>query len=189
MSHSHDHAVQFYKDETSLFSMVGDFIANGLEDGHPAIVIATEAHTGPILDVLRSRFIDVEAARHNGDLVVLDASETLALFMADTMPNAKAFEHNMGTYIRQLMTAQPHAVVRAYGEMVDVLWKAGQPEAAIRLEVLWNKLAATYGFALLCGYSMGNFYKQPALYDEVRRLHTHVIDSAAGGRPKRVRIA
>ena len=47
----------------------------------------------------------------------------------------------------------------AYGEMVDVLWKAGQDVAAIRLEMLWNKLAAMHDFALLCGYAMGNFYK------------------------------
>ena len=189
MSHSHAHAVQFYQDENSLFSTVGDFIAGGLESGHPAVIIATQAHTGPILDVLRSRSIDVDEARHDGDLVILGASDTLALFMAEKMPNAEAFERNVGRYIDQLIEARPHAVVHAYGEMVDVLWQAGQTDAAIRLEVLWNKLAAIYGFSLLCGYSMGHFYKQPALYDEVCRQHTQVIEAGrgAGARLKRVR--
>ena len=41
-----------------------------------------------------------------------------------------------------------------------MLWKEGRTEGAIKLEMLWNKLATRYGFALLCGYSMGNFYKE-----------------------------
>jgi hypothetical protein len=44
--------------------------------------------------------------------------------------------------------------------MVDLLWRGGQAEAAIRLEVLWNELASTRTFSLLCGYAIGNFYKQ-----------------------------
>lgn len=183
MSHAHHHAVQFYRDDASLFSTVAGFIGDGLTTGHPAIVIATEDHTPPILDLLRSRRIDVDAARHDGDLIVLDASETLALFMADRMPNARAFELNVGRYIDQITYGRPTAVVHAYGEMVDVLWKGRQPEAAIRLEVLWNKLAAIYGFALLCGYAMGSFYKQPALYDEVCRQHTHIVDASRHARP------
>jgi hypothetical protein len=35
-------------------------------------------------------------------------------------------------------------VIRAYGEMVDVLWQAGQTAAAIRLEMLWNQLAENH---------------------------------------------
>ena len=51
-------------------------------------------------------------------------------------------------------------------------------EAAIRLEILWNKLATTYHFALLCGYSMGHFYKQAEQFQEVCRQHTDIVDSA-----------
>ena len=59
--------------------------------------------------------------------------------------------------------------------MVDVLWKEGKPEAAIRLEILWNRLAQRYGFALLCGYSMGNFYKETKGFEAICREHTHVV--------------
>jgi hypothetical protein len=50
--------------------------------------------------------------------------------------------------------------------------------AAIRLEMLWNRLANTHDFSLLCGYAMGNFYKD-ATIEDVCRHHTHVVD--AGG--------
>ena len=71
------------------------------------------------------------------------------------------------------------AAIRAYGEMVEVLWKRGQVAAAIRIENLWNDLARSHRFGLLCGYAMGNFYKGSATND-ICRVHTHVVtDSAA----------
>jgi anti-sigma regulatory factor (Ser/Thr protein kinase) len=42
--------------------------------------------------------------------------------------------------------------VRAYGEMVALLWEQGDPGAAIELEGLWNDLAETRVFSLMCGY-------------------------------------
>lgn len=64
--------------------------------------------------------------------------------------------------------------IRAYGEMVDVLWKDGMTAAAIKLEILWNRLANTHDFSLLCGYAMGNFYKDASI-DDVCHHHTHVV--------------
>jgi hypothetical protein len=58
--------------------------------------------------------------------------------------------------------------------MVDVLWKKGRAEAAIKLEILWNELAQTHTFQLLCGYSMGNFYKQTKYFEQVCQQHSHV---------------
>lgn len=66
--------------------------------------------------------------------------------------------------------------LRICGQMVDILWKNGQRDAAIRLEVLWNQLANTEAFSLLCGYAMGQFYKD-ANFDAVCRQHTHLISA------------
>jgi len=46
--------------------------------------------------------------------------------------------------------------------------------AAIKLEMLWNHLANTRDFSLLCGYSMGSFYKDASIED-ITRQHTHVV--------------
>jgi hypothetical protein len=79
--------------------------------------------------------------------------------------------------IERACRGRKDCVIRAYGEMVDVLWQAGQTAAAIRLEMLWNQLAQTHSFALLCGYSMGHFYKD-ASQVEIRRQHTHVVSDS-----------
>jgi hypothetical protein len=76
--------------------------------------------------------------------------------------------------------------VRAYGEMVDCLWKNEAAAAAIRLEVLWNQLTNTCDFCLLCAYSIGNFYKHGA-YEDICSQHTHVVSAA--GKPIRIDVA
>jgi len=58
--------------------------------------------------------------------------------------------------------------------MVDILWKEGKRDLAIRLEMLWNQLANTQRFSLLCGYTVGPFYKD-AHFADVCRQHTHVV--------------
>ena len=173
--HAHHHAVQFYGSDQSLCTTVGGFISEGLVAGQPAIVIATPLHGAAILDELKRRLIDVEQARRIGDLVCLDAEECLATFMADDVPDVGSFRKSVGGIIDQALGGRVRTPVRAYGEMVDVLWKKGWSEAAIRLEVLWNELASSHAFQLLCGYSVGNFYKQAEYFEQVCQQHTHVI--------------
>lgn len=173
--HEHHHAVQFYGTDESLFATVGGFISEGLIAGQPAVIIATPAHTKAILDELVRRLIDVAEARHIGDLVCMDAEDTLATLMADDLPDPRAFMKNVGDVIEQALAGRVRTPVRAYGEMVDVLWKQGKIEAAMRLEILWNELAGSHAFQLLCGYSMGNFCKHSEHFETVCAQHTHVL--------------
>jgi hypothetical protein len=137
-------------------------------------VIATSTHCSDIIAALGERLIDCVRALRHGDLILLDAEATLDLFMVGDRPNAELFEENVGRLMEQATNGR-RTPVRAYGEMVDVLWKQGRPEAAIKLEILWNMLAMKYRFTLLCGYAMGSFYKQTARLDEVIAQHTRVI--------------
>jgi hypothetical protein len=174
---AHYHAVQFYRDEESLFTTVAAFLGEGLAARQPAIVIATLPHRSAIEEHLCGRLINCAKARRQGDLVMLDADELLGQFMIGDRPDAELFEKNLGVIIKQALDGGGTGA-RAYGEMVDVLWKEGRTEAALALEMLWNKLIVKHGVALLCGYSMGNFYKQPRHFDLVRGHHTHVVDTS-----------
>jgi hypothetical protein len=171
----HDHAVQFYGDDDELISTIGQFLTEGLTGAQPVVVIATPEHRAAVLTALASRFIDVDSSRRLGDLMLLDAEETLATFMVNGMPDQALFRRSVGTVLLDAARGREKTPVRAYGEMVDVLWKQGKAEAAVRVEVLWNELADSHAFSLLCGYAIGNFYKQTAKFDEVCQLHTHVI--------------
>ncbi len=45
----------------------------------------------------------------------------------------------------------------AFGEMVDVLCKRGRPDAALRLEEMWNELVGARSLSLMCAYERGSF--------------------------------
>jgi hypothetical protein len=170
------HAVRFYDNDKSLAQIVAEFLSDGLAAGNPGIVIATPAHRGAILKELTARSLDVVELQRSGDLVLADAKEALSSFLTNGKPDAEAFKSSMCEVINRACRGRPDCTVRIYGEMVDVLWQDGQQEAAIRLETLWNQLANTEAFSLLCGYAMGHFYKD-ANFQEVCRHHTHVVSA------------
>ena len=153
----HEHVVQFYDDEAFLATVVCEFLATGLRTSQPVLVVATPAHRKAFLARLRDEGIDVAAARRSGQLKLLDARQTLGRFMRGTMPDAARFRTVIGGVIRRCSAGRTETRVRAYGEMVDLLWKEGNSEGALRLEELWNDLATSHDFALLCAYGMANF--------------------------------
>lgn len=172
--HSPVHAVRFYEDRDALALLVARFISEGFLSGLPAVVIATPDHRRAILDALSQRYFDVDRLQEAGDLIMVDARDTLRSFMVDGTPDPVRFRNRLVPIIEQACRGRADCVIRAYGEMVDVLWQEGQTAAAIRLETLWNQLAQTHAFALLCGYSMGHFYKS-ASREDICRQHTHVL--------------
>jgi DcmR-like sensory protein len=170
----HLHAVKFYDTPASLCRTVAEFVGAGLNAGQPALVIATAEHGAEILAELHLRSFDPVQLQERGQVLMLDASDTLAMFMADGMPLPDRFSDVVASALAQLCQGRSDCTFRAYGEMVDVLWKQGQDVAAIQVEMLWNKLALTHEFSLLCAYSMGNLYKDAGRH-AIHHQHTHVI--------------
>lgn len=170
----HFHAVKFYESPESLCRIVATFLSEGLASEQVLLIMATPEHRRGIEAELRVRGLAPDAMQAAGELWMFDASEMLATFMVDGMPDASLFVSSTTRAIEQATRGRQGCSIRAYGEMVDVLWKAGQDVAAIRLEMLWNKLAATHDFALLCGYAMGSFYKDVGL-QAIHHQHSHVL--------------
>ena len=168
------HAVRFYENEKSLARIVAEFLGEGLTDGTPGIIVATPAQRAAIVRELGARGLDVVSLKQSDDLVLLDASDTLSSFMPNGKLDARAFNDSFCSVIKGACRGRADCTVRIYGQMVDILWKEGKCELAIRLEMLWNLLANTRRFSLLCGYAIGSFYKD-AHFDDVCAQHTHVL--------------
>jgi PAS domain S-box-containing protein len=173
----HDHAVQFYEDDRFLIDAVSSFLTAGMLAGESAVVIATETHRQALSARLEAEGVDVDGACFRGRLLFLDAEETLDALMVGGTPDADLFQATVGGAIDKRLRASAGAGLRAYGEMVDVLWKRGDVEAALKLEELWNDLCNVHQFSLLCAYSMGNFYQQSdgQLLEAVCRRHSSVV--------------
>jgi hypothetical protein len=154
--------------------MTAKFLVEGLVDHHPAIVVATSSMRAALIVELTAQSFDVVELQRSGELLLLDAKDLLSAFMIDGKPHAVKFNDTMCEVIDQVCQGRSNCKVRIFGQMVDFLWREGQHEAAIQLEMLWNQLARNQAFSLLCGYAMGNFYKDSSV-EEICREHSHVV--------------
>jgi MEDS: MEthanogen/methylotroph, DcmR Sensory domain len=150
-----DHFVQFYRRDTHLVDEVAGFLAAGLRSVEGGVMIATQAHRHAIEDRLEAEGIDLAAARARKQYVPLDAEETLARFMVNRMPDEALFNHVVGGIVTRMVSAGFR--VRAFGEMVALLWARGEQESALKLEHLWSDLGRNRRFALLCAYPFAHF--------------------------------
>ena len=168
------------KDPAPLVRSVGRYLADGLAAGEGAVVIATGPHRDAFLAELRDLGAESDAAVAAGRLVVLDANDTLARFVIEGQPDRERFDATVPPVVRALHARCP-AGVRAYGEMVGVLWEASRFAAAIRLEEFWNALLRDGGLRLFCAYPIdvcGDGFT-PADVDAVMSSHTHVVPTGS----------
>src|SRR5690349_7797490 len=88
---SHDHLVEFFESEKKLCQSVIRFASTGLYAGEGVIIIAAE----PILSALKAGLsqmgFDHAQARMSGQLVILNAHDTLARFMVNGLPDENLF--------------------------------------------------------------------------------------------------
>src|SRR4051812_4183082 len=176
-AHGHGHAVQFYESDDVLAATVAGHLADGLSAGEAALVVALPGHTDAFLREMQAKGVDVARARAGRQLVLLDAEETLSRFSTGDEPDWERFLDTVGGAVAGCIASSPAGRVRAYGEMVDVLWRRGREEAALRLEEMWNRLGGKYPFSLLCAYVLGNFYRasDEAGFRRICDLHQHVV--------------
>ncbi|HUR49562.1 MAG TPA: MEDS domain-containing protein [Acidimicrobiales bacterium] len=146
------HVVHFYDHEDNLARAAADFLGAGLAKEAPALVVATPSHAAAIAAVLEAGGIDVASARAAQLYLELDAQDLLSHFTIDGAIDPALFHATVPPVIDGLRgrAVQP---VRAYGEMVDLLWRQGNVQAAHDLEILWNSIGAGRDFGLFCGYS------------------------------------
>jgi anti-sigma regulatory factor (Ser/Thr protein kinase) len=145
------HAVSVYEQDAGLVSAVADFLGPALAAGSPVLVVATRAHLDDVSRALAEAGIDIADAVDSGLFRTADAASLLEAFLRDGRPDPDLFGSVVGELVRQHAAKAPGAL-RVFGEMVALLWDAGNVTAALELEALWNGLLSEEPFRLLCGY-------------------------------------
>jgi PAS domain S-box-containing protein len=178
------HSVQFYQDDRDLAGAAVDFLKEGLAAGDGALVIATAAHRERFVAGLAAAGIAIDELAECGRLRFLDAEDTVGELLLDGVPDRSRFEAQIGAAIDDLAAVlPPGAGLRAYGEMVDLLWRRGQQAAALQLEDLWNDLQKTRSFRLRCAYAMASFFKEPAARAAICGAHSQMVPLRAPPEP------
>jgi signal transduction histidine kinase/ActR/RegA family two-component response regulator len=170
-----DHFVQFYETDAFLLNSVSGFLGTGLSYGDAAIMVGTQAHRDGLSTLLGQHGLELDGLRESGQLIILDAAETLSQFMVNGSPDPVLFREVVGGLVERAAAGRKQ--VRIFGEMVALLWTEGNSQAAIDLENLWNELQTTHPFILFCGYSLnglgGESHAQPLM--DVCGTHSRVI--------------
>lgn len=162
------HLVEFYLDDSALIDNLEEYIGSGLSRNETCVIIATMEHIALLNTQLEAR-LDLRKAQASGLYIALDAAIALQTFMVDGLPDKELFGQNIGGLVRRLTAG--NKPLRAYGEMVALLWKDGNKEAVIQLEELWNGLAENYDFSLYCAYPELHFIMDPDIKHEINGCH------------------
>lgn len=170
-----EHFVHFYTSDEGLCANAARFLAEGLREGESAVVIMKPEHLSLVRQSLRFEETDPNSPL----LRTLDARATLAAFSDDDgFPSWPRFEATIGPVLSERAAVSRTGRVRAYGEMVDLLWQDGKLAAAIRLEGYWNRILAGRDVPLYCAYR-ADILDKSAVIEPALSVHSHLRDGLA----------
>lgn len=144
------HVVHLYEKDDVFLDTLEGFASGGLRAGEVVVLIATTAHLFALDHRLRRTGWDLDNLQRTGQYVPMNAAQALAGFMRDGHVDERLFEQTVVAVIDQAQLGGRR--VRAFGEMVALLWSFGDREATRRLEDLWNGVCRDRKLSLLCAY-------------------------------------
>lgn len=169
-----EHIAQFYEHDGALLDALVGFIGGGLKAGESAIVIATAEHLKALEGQLQASGVDLATARSHDQYITLEAEDALARFMANQWPDDKLFADLVTELITRARANGRR--VRAFGEMVALLWARGDEAATIRLEHLWHQICKSQAFSLFCAYPKTGFTEDPSdSISQICAVHSRII--------------
>jgi len=171
-----EHLLQLYEDDGTFLDTLESYVRDGLVVGDAVVVICTTRHARHLSKRLRALGVDIEKESRSRRLILMNAESTLQSFVGeDGWPNDDRFYEVIGKILRRAR-GKENRRVRAFGEMVAVLWDRGQNAATVRLEYLWNRLSREEEFKLFCAYPKAGFtdYALKSLQD-ICAAHSRVI--------------
>ena len=153
------HKVAFHPDDASLVDDFTRFIDVALKVENPVIVIATESHRTNLQQRLQARGQDTATAIRDGRYISLDVDDILAEVMVNSWPDSTRLLRVASDLIMDAAKAAKgkHFRVAVCGECSPSLIAQGNPEAAIEMEHLWDKIARSHYVDILCGYLLRDF--------------------------------
>lgn len=170
-----DHVLQVYNNDDTFLDALAGFIGGGINSGDCVLLIASTKHLELIHQRLKDYGIRVQTLIEDDRYIPLDAETTLSHFMRDGWPDEKLFNETISALFEKATSKGRH--VRAFGEMVAILWEKGYHGATVSLEHLWNNFREKNTFTLFCAYPkagfMGNVHDS---MNTICKCHTKMID-------------
>ncbi|MEP7377102.1 MAG: MEDS domain-containing protein [Chitinophagaceae bacterium] len=150
-----DHVVQIYEDKGNFLDILTGFVGEGINSDDSVIVIATKEHIEGLERRLITHGLYVDFLIHEHRYIPVDADELLSAFMVKDWPDPDLFKKEINKLIEY--AGEKGRKIRAFGEMVALLWSRGQNGATVQLEHLWNHFKEKNHLSLFCAYPKSGF--------------------------------
>jgi hypothetical protein len=150
-----EHLIQIYEDDDVFLDALEGFVAEGLGVGESVVVIATSQHLNSLEQRLYARGLNLNLAISQDQYMPVNADEALGQFLVDGWPDQERFEAVVTRILARARRGGRR--VRAFGEMVALMWEWGFQGGTVRLEHLWNQYRQQEAFALFCAYPKTGF--------------------------------
>jgi hypothetical protein len=172
-----DHVVQIYENDDDFLDVLSGFIGGGINSGECVIIIATAGHLKALDTRLHNYGISVKTLIDDDRYIPLNAEEILSRFMVNDWPDEALFMQAVNSIIEK--GNKKNRRIRAFGEMVALLWAQGLNGATIHLEYLWNKFCSNHEFCLFCAYPKSSFTQDiNESMTNICNCHTKMISSS-----------
>lgn len=170
------HVVHFYEAPDARDRAVVEWVLPTLRNGGGALLVCTPSNAARVRAGLCDAGLDVEDLERHGRLMIVRARDLMARFIDARGLHPETFRHLARDLILKIRVGcgDSDAPIRVWGEMVHLLWEAGDRSGAHRLEQMWNDILPEAGVELLCSYDVAG--ATDAAYDALRRdvMETHV---------------
>jgi hypothetical protein len=169
-----EHMAQFYEHDGVLLDSLAGFVGGGLKQGEGVIVLATPDHLNALEQRLAASGVDLEAAKGQDQYIAVQAEDALGRFMVNQWPDDQLFANFVTESITRAQAGGRR--VRAFGELVALLWARGHVAATVRLEFLWHQICREQAFSLFCAYPKAGFTEDPLRsLDVIRATHSRIV--------------
>lgn len=150
-----EHIVEIYEGHDSFLDSLEGFVVGGLQKTDSVILIALPSHLEALEERMRNRNLNLTELAAQDRYIALDAEVVLSKFMVDGWPNEEMFMKTITPILNRARKSGRR--VRAFGEMVAVLWSEGHSGATVHLEHIWHNLCQKDGLSLFCAYPKTGF--------------------------------
>ena len=137
---------------------VAQFIAEGVERGEAVLVISTRSARAALEAELASLGVRLGEMESRGLALWVDSQQALTRVLGNGVPDESEFER----LVKQISAANsspPGRRIRAYHDLVDVLERMGEHEAAVLVRDMWSDICKRYA-ELIIAYTEANLYSE-----------------------------
>jgi CheY-like chemotaxis protein len=178
------HVVMFHDDDRAFVDGVSGFISASLRRGDVVSLVTSSPIRAGVAERLRAYGWDAGEAGDYGRYHASDAAESLSSIMRNGRPDAERLRHFVAEIARTRVQGPGEAESRltVVGDMSAHLLAAGNSQAALEVERLWDSLTRTLPFLTICCYPMSPFDSLDGrLFPQLCGEHFAVAHAPEGG--------